>query len=194
MSKILSTITNPALVSRHHQLAVEESFTIDNAVHADGEKILRGTLFGKIVATSKYRAYAEGVVAGAFAVNSKAFTLSGAAAKHFRSGDVIQSTASEALGTIDDYDPETGIGTLVANSTTALAADGSKSVRIPLATLALADSAGKVLKDEVTMDDTDAIGVGYFEGFLVQSLTTITAAALAALGGVTTDTDEVRLK
>jgi hypothetical protein len=195
VSKILNTITNPALVSRHDHLAVCESITIDSTVHADGERLVRGTLLGKL-GSGKYRAYAEAVVTGAFATNSTAFTLDPAskAAKHFRVGDVIESTGGSALGTIATYNPATGVGTLTGNASNALAANGTNAVRIPLATLALGSSAGKLLKDEVDMEGIDEIAVAYFEGYFVKSLTTLTAAALTAMGAIDVDTDEVRLK
>lgn len=196
MSRILNTITNTALVSRHDRLGVEQSLTIDGVVHAANEVIPRGTLLAKIVATGKHRAYAEGFVSGAFATNAKTFTLdpTNPATKHFRSGDVIQGTDGTVLGTIDTFNPVTGVGLLLSNSTTIFAANGTNAVRVPLATLALADTAGKILKDEVTMDGDDAVAVGFFEGFFVKSLTTLTAAAIIALGAVEPSTDEVRLK
>jgi hypothetical protein len=195
MATKLTTITQKALVSRHDQLAVETSFLIDNAVHASGETLAKGTLMGKL-ASGKYRAYAEAFVSVAFANNAKTFTLdpTNPACKHFRVGDVIQGTDGTALGTIATFNPATGVGTLVANSTTSFAADGVNAVRIPLATVALASSAGKLLKDEVTMEDTDLVATGFFEGFFVKSLTTLTAAAMTALGAITIETDEVRLK
>lgn len=193
-SKILNTITNTSLVSRHDHLAVCESFTIDSAIHADGEKIVRGTVFGK-QGSGKYRAYAEALVKSAFANNSTAFQLdmTSPAAKHFRVGDVIQGTDGTALGTIATFDPTTGNGTLTANATNNFAANGTNAVRIPLATVALASKAVRILKDEVQMIGTDEIGVGYFEGFFVESTTTLTAAAETAIGAIKTDTDEVRI-
>ncbi len=195
MSRILNTITSPALVSRNDRLGVDESVLIDNAVHADGERLTRGTLLGKL-ANGKHRAYAEAFVSVAFSAAAKTFTLDPtcAAAKHFRSGDVIQGTDGTALGTIDAYNPVTGVGTLLANSTSAFAANGTNAVRIPLATLALASPSGKLLKSEVDMEDTDAVAVGYFEGFFVKSNTTLTAAAIIAMSATEPSTDEVRLK
>jgi hypothetical protein len=196
MSSILNKISNPALVSRHDHLAIAEAVVVDGDVHVDGERVARGTLLGKIVATGKYRAYAEAVVSVAFANNSKDFTLDSAskAAKHLRVGDVIQGIDGTALGTIATYDPATGVGTLGANSTSNYAANGTNAVRIPLATLALAGSAGKLLQQELDMDGNDAVGVGYFEGFFVKSNTTLTATAMTAMGAIDVDTDEVRLK
>lgn len=195
-SKILNTITNPALVSRQDQLGVETSFTVDGSVLAAGIRILRGTLMG-LLANTKYRPYFESVVTVAFSTASAAFTLDPTSprAAYLVVGDVLEGTDTTALGTVLTYNPLTGAGTLAANSSNNFAADGTKSVRIPLATLALVYPDGKLLKDELDMDGTDQVGVGFYEGFFVKSLTTLTAAAITAMGAAyTVGTDEVRLK
>lgn len=201
MSNKLATVRNTALVSRWDILALAIGIVIDGTIHASGELLQRGVLLGKIVATGKYRAYAEGLVAddGAFSNAAKTFTLDPAdeatkgLLKNFRLGDVVEGTDGTALGTIATFNPATGEGTLAANSTSNLAT--GKSVRIAKSVLALADGKGKLLTDEVISAGSDMPATGFFEGFFVKSLTTVTAAALSEMGGIVTDdSNEIRLK
>jgi len=196
MGNVLATIKNPALISRFENLAAETSGVVDGNF-SGGLTLARGTLMGKIVSTGKFRPYTEGVVktGGAFATGSTAFTLDQSVAVGpvpFQVGDVIEDSAGNALGTIAAFNPTTGVGALVANSASNLAAGGV--VRVALSVLALANGAGRILKDELSVvAGVDALGVGYFEGFFLQANTTVTAAALAAMAGKTIDAGEIRL-
>lgn len=197
MSNLLASIKNPALLSRHEQLAAETAVMIDSAAHAAGVVLPRGTLVGKL-ASGKHRAYAEALTSGSgFGTGSASFQLDPASALigFLKAGDVIESVAGAALGTILTIVPSTGAGTLVANSASALAA--GQSVRIALSVLPLSGLRGKVLKDECQMpaDGTDQIVAAYFEAFVVKASTTITDAAIAAAGSwAEFEAGEVRLK
>jgi hypothetical protein len=195
MAQILSTFKNPALISRHEQLAIANAIKIDNAIHALNETLRRGTLLGK-GANGKYRAYAEAPVTVAFSAASPNFTLDPADinTKNFRVGDVIESVAGLALGTILTFNSVTGVGTLTANSANALAI--GQRVRATAAVIAINVSNGKLLQDEVVMGSADEVAVGYFEGFFVTSQTSLTAAAKTAMGAIDVagEADEVRLK
>jgi hypothetical protein len=192
----LSSQSNASVLSRFERIALEISAVIDSAIHA-GQTVARGTLLMLTVSNSKHRAYFEATVktSGAFSTGAATATLDISLSPLFanlRVNDVIESTAGAALGTISTINASTGAITLAANSTSNLAA--GQKVRVALSQCALASSAGKVLKDEVQVtSDSDAMGVGYFAGVFVQANTTITAAALAALGGYTISSTEARL-
>jgi hypothetical protein len=198
MSNVLASIKNVAIISRFEQVALETALVVDKTIHAAGETLERGTLLGKL-ASGKHRAYAEGTVkaGGAFSNAAATFTLDVAVspiAKHLRVGDVIESVGGTALGTIATYDKVTGVGTLTGNSANNLAA--GQKVRIAIATVVLANSKAKVLKNDIECSsDFDAVGVGYFEGVFVKDATTITDAAIAAVSSWgEPETNEVRIK
>lgn len=200
----LGNITMKAILSRFEQLAVFVEGIIDNVVHPEGELMGRGLLLGKITAgtvgtVGNLRAYAEGKVktGGAFSTGAATFTLDPADSatkamiKHFRIGDVIESTGGTALGTILTYNPVTGVGTLTGNSSNNLAA--GQGVRVAAANLKISGKAGMILKDEVLMEATNEPVVGYIEGFFKQSSTTVTAAAATSMNGTNVTSDELRL-
>lgn len=196
MATVTATITNKALLSRFEHLACEAGVLLDKTFQA-GIKLLRGDLLGKIVASGKYRAYVEIDVkaGGDFSVASVNFTVDKATKigrGELAVGDVITSVAGLALGTIATYNATTGVGTLTANSSNALAA--GQKVKVSEAVLSIANKAGKIVKDEIDVDASyDVPAVGYFEGFFLQANTTVTAAALTTMGGFTIDAGEIRL-
>lgn len=196
MGRILANVTNSGTVSRYAELCVLVEGVIDNAIHSGGELLKRGLLLMKTVANGKYRAYAEALVkaGGAFSNASAAFTLdpTSALVGYFRVGDVIESTSGTALGTIATFSAVTGVGTLTGNAANNLAA--GQSVRVAESQAALSGNVGRILEDEILMDASDEAFDGFSEGFFVQSRTTVTAAALAKLGGYLLTTDEIRLK
>lgn len=183
MSRDLGSMANKSLVSRDLRLAVVRGLVIDNSVHPKDELIYRGTLMGKLVSGGKYRAYAEGTVqTTAFATNSVNFQVdpSGSTAKHFRVGDVIESTGGSALGTIATFNPNTGVGTLTANSTNALSV--GNTIRIATSVLSISGADGKLLQDDIKMEANDMPVPGYVEGYFVYASTTVTSAAITAMG------------
>lgn len=196
MGRLLGDITNANPVSRYESQAVPVGGVIDNAIHLAAELLKRGTLMAKIVSSGKFRAYFEATVkaGGDFANNAVGFTLDAALSPligNLRVGDVIESVGGTALGTIATFNATTGVGTLTGNSANNLAA--AQKVRITEATVQLGSKSGRILKDEVLMGSSDEPFVGWIEGFFIQARTTITAAALTALGGKTVSTGEIRL-
>jgi hypothetical protein len=197
MGELLGKITKPAILSRYINLAVALEMLIDAAVH-NAEILLEGTLMGK-TAGGKYRAYAQGTVAvgGEFSTGAATFTLEDAAGrgekKHFRVGDTIESVAGDALGEIASYDPETGVGTLVANSASVLAA--GNGVRVIAAELDISDDAVRVLKDERSIEDSqDEPAAGYNEGYFnTAAVKGATPEALVAMGAKQVSASEFRL-
>jgi hypothetical protein len=194
MRRILGDISNSTTISRREDLAVVVEAVIDGTIHPDGDLVRRGAVLAQVVATGKYRAYAEGLVTTAFATSSTAFAVDPTepAAQYFKAGDVIESTAGAALGTIATYNPTTGAGTLAANSAAVLATSGR--CRLAAAAYALGSNKARVLQEEVLMSGNDEAVGAYSEGFFAQSRTTITAAALAAMSAYSPTTGEVRLK
>jgi hypothetical protein len=193
MNRILGDISNSSIVSRREDLAVVVEAIIDSAIHPSGDLIRRGALLAQR-GNGKYRAYAEGVVVGAFSAAATTFSVDltqGQSAQYFKAGDVIESVAGVALGTIATFDPSTGSGTLTANSANALAA--GQRCRINAATGSLASKKARVLQEEMLMDGTDAAVAAYSEGFFTVSRTGITAAAETAMGVVEATTGEVRM-
>lgn len=192
----IATVRNTALVSRFDHLACETGVLLDKTYQA-GVRLLRGALLGKIVSSGKYRAYVEIDVktGGDFSTVAATFTLDVATKigqGDFEVGDVITSVGGTALGTILTYNKTSGVGTLAANSANNLAA--GQKVKVSEAVLSLANKAGRLLKDETLVAaDQDTPVAAYFEGFFLQSQTTVTAAALTTLGGFTIESGEIRL-
>jgi len=114
--------------------------------------------------------------------------------KHFRVGDVIESVAGLALGTIATYDPVTGIGTLTGNSANNLAA--GVGVRVDNADLALASQAGRILKSEVIVTaGQDEPVAAYTEGFFIEArVLGATTASKLELGALEPTPGEMRLR
>lgn len=167
-------ITNRQVVARAAHLAVVLSLVIDSSIHA-GEKLIQGQFLAK-QANGKYRAYAEAEVTTAFGAASTEFAVdpAGPMAKHFRVGDVIESTTGTALGTIATYNPATGVGTLAANSANALAI--GQNIRIAESVASLGTGKGRLLAEKVEMGLTDEVASGYAEGFMVKTSYTTDAA------------------
>ena len=195
MANPIAKVKNPALLSRFEHLAAEAAILIDKS-YTDGKTLARGVLMGKQVTGGKYRPYVEAEVktGGNFATNSTAGTLDlstqvGPVA--FQAGDVIETVAGTAIGTISTINASTGAIVLTGNASNAVSA-GTK-VRIATSQLALDAGKGKILKDEVQIDGLDQPAVGYFEGFFIQANTTVTDAALTAMSGKTIDSGEIRL-
>lgn len=196
MGRILGDITNANPVSRYESQAIPIGGAIDNAIHLSGELLKRGALMAKIVSSGKFRAYFEATVktANAFGTGAATFGVDltvSPLAKNLRVGDIVESTAGVTLGTIATWDPVLGTGTLTGNSAAVLAA--GNTFRITEATVQLGSKSGRILKDEVLMGSTDEAFVGWIEGYFIQARTTITTAALTALGGKTVSTGEIRL-
>lgn len=196
MGRVLGNITQPVILSRRAELAVADSAVIDGSIHED-ELLLAGQVLGK-TAGGKYRAYAEAVVAtgGAFSASAAGFTVENAegedAMKYIRVGDVIESVAGDALGTVATFDPVTGVGTLTGNSANALAA--GQRVRVAAAGLSIAAGDVRILTSETSVDgDADVPAAGYFEGFFSKTIRGATAAALTAMGAKDISSDEFRL-
>lgn len=199
MGRILGNITQPALESRHLNLAVALESVIDKDVHG-GEVLLRGALMGKIVASGKYRAYAQAAVAsgGDFSTSADTFTLEDLTdrdlMKHFRVGDVITDDEDNALGEIATFDPVTGVGTLTGNSANNLASGGA-DVIIDAADLSIAKVDVRILKSETQVEtDLDKAEPGYNEGYFNRSAVLgATDEALTAMGAKDLGSDEIRL-
>lgn len=199
MGRILGDITQPNVESRFLPLAVAVEALIDSAIHPD-EKLLRGTLLGKIVASGKFRAYAEADVAsgGNFSNAADTFTLEDQDAilkmKHFRVGDVIEGVDGTVLGEIATFDPVTGVGTLTGNSANNYVA--SNGVRVDNADLALASQAGRILKSEtiVTAGQDEPVSA-YTEGFFTEArVLGATTASKLDLGSLEPTPGEMRLR
>lgn len=194
--RLLGDIQSPNLLSRRDDLAVSVGVVIDGAVHED-EMLKRGYLLAKIIASGKYRAYAEADVAvgGDFSTGADTFTLEAGqeGAKHFRVGDVLESVAGAALGTIATYNPATGAGTLTGNSSNNLA-DGN-GVRITEASVSLGSKNGRVLKNEMVIEGTeDKPEASYSEGFFTEArIPNLTDAAKTSLGTSAPSSGELRL-
>ncbi len=198
--RILSDITQPNVVSRYLNLAVTVLALLDVTVHPEDEKLLEGTLLGKIVANGKFRAYpeAEVAVAGDFSAASADFTIEDQDAllkmKHFRIGDTIESTLGVALGEILTFNPVTGVGTLTGNSANALAA--GLFVRVVAAELSLANGDGRILKGETLMPtpSADSPQAAYVEGFFTDArVIGLTLASGLAMGAKSFVAGETRL-
>ncbi len=191
----LGDITNSNIISRFEEKSAKSAVVIDNAVHPAGDFLKRGTVLAKAQNDAgKHRAYAEGEVTLAFAADSKAFTVdpTGPAAKHFKSGDLIEKvTDSTLLGTIDTFDADTGEGMLVANSAAVLAIGAS--CRLKKTVYALNVGQGAILEDEVLMEDDDVAVAAYRSGYFVESRTTLTTSAKSEMGGTTFSEDEVKI-
>ncbi len=157
-------LSGQSLISRFHGLAVEVSVLIKVAYIKFELEV--GQLLGKMVDGS-YRAYAEGVASGV--INATAFTLTGPLIKHFQVGDVVVKTTGEAVGTIESYDPETGIGALEANATNAVAS--GESIKIVDSACSITGNNARFLSNvvEVCEEDGDAVESGLAEGFIVKS-------------------------
>lgn len=200
MGRILGDIKTASPLSRQINLAVVIGLVIDLAVHASGELLLRGALLGKILSgngtVGNYRAYFEGTVKSGNAFGTSAATFgvdlpNSPLAKNLRVGDVLESTAGVALGTVLTWDPVAGTGTLAANSAAVLAA--GNTFRVTEASLSIASKNGKILSDEVLMDANNAPASGWVEGYFIQARTTVTAAALTKMGGANPSTGEMRI-
>lgn len=170
--RVLGDITQPNVVSRFQNVAFAVAAILDVLIHLEGEKLLEGTLLAKIVATGKYRAYAEADVNVAFDAANANFTLEDQAdghlkMKHFRLGDVIEGVDGTALGTILTFNPITGVGTLAANSANAYAI--GLAVRVDNADLKLSGGDGRILKAETLMSDLDEPVAAYVEGFFTDT-------------------------
>ncbi len=189
-----AVIDNTPLVSRFDHLALVKSVVISKTAHKEDELLSRGTLLGELVADGKSRAYAEGDVTTAFSAANANFAVNpaGPLAKHFRVGDVIEAVAGTALGTIATFNPETGVGTLGANSANALAI--GQKVRIATSVLSIAYGKGTILQNEVRLQGNDAPVSAYFAGIFLKDFVNITAAAKASLGAVDISSTEIQLK
>lgn len=203
--RVLGNIQTVDIISRRSDLAVAVDLVIDSSVMPNVTLptiISRGEVLAKYIPNDasahvgKYRPYPESNCLAAFAANSTAFsldpTLRGAA--WFVPGDVIEGVDGTVLGTIQSYNPATGAGVLVANSVSAYGGAG-QAVRIAQANWSLASKAGLILEDEELVEAAlDLPCAGYREGFFVQSLTSLTAAAITALGAYAVTPNEIRVQ
>lgn len=198
MGRVLGDITSPNVESRYLNLAVAVEMLIDGTVHQD-EKMLRGQIMGKIVASGKYRAYATAQVktGGEFSTAADTFILENAASrdemKFFQVGDVITDDAGNALGEIATFDPETGVGTLTGNSANNLAA--GNGVILDASDVSIAKADVRILKSETLVEDgADKPADGYVEGFFNTAVVKgATSAALVAMGAKVLSSAEFRL-
>ena len=198
--RLLGDIKTVAILSRYEHLAVAMNCIIDSSVMPVSSAglpqiINRGEVLAAYVPddesdhVGKYRPYAESVVAGAFAENSVNFTLTPAqrGAQWFIPGDVIETTAGVAIGTIATYNPATGVGTFTEDSEAVVAIGAS--VRLVSTNWGLANKLGLILEDEVLVEyEFDLPTSAYREGFFNQSMTSLTTAAIASLGAAVENT------
>lgn len=194
MGRFLGDVQNKNVIARRPDLAVSVEAVINNTIHASGEKLARGLLLAKIIATGKYRAYMEATVktGNAFGTGAATFGVDLAVsplAIHIRIGDILESTAGVTLGTVLTYDPVLGTGTLDANSAAVLAA--GNTFRITEATVSLASKNGRILVDEVVMESNDAPVSAYVAGYFTKSMTSVTTVALAKMSGNLVTSDEI---
>jgi hypothetical protein len=189
----MNGITNNQVVSRASHLAIPLSLIVSSLIHANDD-LPAGSFMAKM-ANGKYRAYAEGDVTTAFNTANANFAIdpAGPLARHFRTGDALESVAGVALGTILTYDKVTGVGTLSANSAANLAA--GQKVRITEASASLGSGKGRLLSSRVQLDDADYVASGYSEGYMAKtSLTTDAAIAKVGVEVVTAEGSEIRMK
>jgi hypothetical protein len=204
--RVLGDIKTVDIISRFSNLAVTLNCLLDSSVMPVASTvdtiINRGEVLAKYVPSDssahvgKYRPYAESNVTAAFATNSINFTLDASirSAAWFIPGDVIEGVDGTALGTIATYNPATGVGTLAANASNAYGS-GGQAVRLAAANWTLGSKLGLILVDECIVEaGVDQPVAGYREGFFVQSLTSLTAAAITALGAAVETPGEVRIQ
>lgn len=202
--RLLGDIKTTDIISRNPDLAVALNILLDSTVMpAYPQVINRGEVLAKYVPSDasahvgKYRPYAESNCTSAFSTGSAAFSLDPTirASQWFLPGDVIEGVDGTALGTIATYDPLTGEGTLTGNSSNAYGS-GGQAVRLAVAKWTLGNKLGMILQDETLVEASgdDVPVAGWREGFFVQSRTSLTAAAITALGAYVETPGEVRIQ
>lgn len=194
MGRVLGDIKTTDIIARRADLAVAQECLLDNAFVPANTVINRGELLMKSQANGLFRPYAESNTSVSFSNAAKTFTLDASirASVNFQVGDVIEGVDATVLGTIASYNPLTGVGALVANSTSNYAAPNA--VRVAKANFAVNNKQGLILQDEVIMGADDLPVSAFREGFFVKSRTSLTASAISELAAVEETSNEVRIQ
>ena len=175
------------VVSRFEHLALKDGVLLDEAAHPVHAFIKAGTLLGE-VASGKYRAYVELTVNGAGVLTSSdalPVDQTEATFQYLKDGDVLVNADGDVVGTVDaDLD---GSVKFEANAAEAVSAGDKLFVQ------GVDITKGKIMCHDFTVSASAEAVSAFFEGFFNIDQTTVTTAAVTALGA-SVDGTELRIR